>query len=76
MNTEPIEEQDPALPNVQQIVDQLAEQLPADIDALHAKMTELEQQARVFIQERPMAAVLAAVGIGYLVARLAPRGPR
>lgn len=54
----------------------LAQQVPADIDALRAKVTDLEQQASVLIRERPVVAVLAAVGVGYLLARLASRAPR
>ena len=53
-----------------------AEQLPADIEALRAKVSDLEQQASVLIRERPVVAVLAAVGVGYLLARLASRAPR
>ena len=44
--------------------------------ALRSSVTELEQQARDFIRQRPMVAVLAAVGAGYLVARLISYGRR
>ena len=47
-----------------------------DITALRATVTDLEQQARAFIRQRPVMAVLAAVGAGYLVARLVSRGRR
>jgi len=53
-----------------------AEQPPADIEALLAKASDLEQQASVLIRERPVVALLAAVGVGYLLARLASRAPR
>jgi hypothetical protein len=53
-----------------------AGQSPVEIDALRAKVSDLEQQASVLIRERPVVAVLAAVGIGYLLARLASRAPR
>jgi len=53
-----------------------AQQVQAEIDALRATMTGLEEQAGVLIRERPVAAVLAAVGVGYLLARLASRVPR
>ena len=35
-----------------------------------ARMTDLEQTTRTFIRQRPIVAVLAAVGVGYLAARL------
>lgn len=53
-----------------------AKQVQTEIDALRATMTGLEEQASVMIRERPVAAVLAAVGVGYLLARLASRVPR
>jgi len=49
---------------------------PLDITALRSSVTDLEQQARTFIRQRPVVAVLAAVGAGYLVARLVSRGRR
>lgn len=47
-----------------------------DMEAVQASVTELEQQARTRIIQRPVVAVLAAVGVGYLVARLFARGVR
>ena len=47
-----------------------------DMEALRASVTELEQQARTRIIQRPVVAVLAAAGFGYLVARLVARGVR
>ena len=55
---------------------QRAEHGQVDITALRSGVTDLEQQARAFIRERPVVAVLAAVGAGYLVARLVSRGRR
>lgn len=49
---------------------------PSDLEAFGLKLTELEEQARVLIREQPVVAVLAAAGLGYLVARLAGRGKR
>jgi len=49
---------------------------PTDIAATRSGFTDLEQQARAFIRQRPVAAVLAAVGAGYLVARFVARGRR
>jgi ElaB/YqjD/DUF883 family membrane-anchored ribosome-binding protein len=65
--------------------DQIAEERPLprgtehvqpDIAAVRSKVTDLEQQARTLIRERPVVAVLAAAGFGYLVARLVSRGMR
>jgi hypothetical protein len=39
-------------------------------------MTEFAQRVRAIIEQRPVVAVLAAVGIGYAVARLAARRGR
>jgi len=47
-----------------------------DMEALRASVTELEQHARTRIMQRPVVAVLVAVGVGYLVARLVARGVR
>ncbi len=48
----------------------------SEISAAIAEMADLEQQARAFIRERPVAAVLAALGAGYLTARVLSRTPR
>jgi hypothetical protein len=47
-----------------------------EIDAMGARLIALEQQARAAIEQRPIVAVLLAVGFGYIVARLASRGSR
>jgi hypothetical protein len=52
------------------------EQGQPDIAAVRSKVTDLEQQARTLIRQRPVVAVLAAVGVGYLVARLVSRAMR
>ena len=52
------------------------EQVQADIAAVRSTVTDMEQQARTFIRQRPVGAVLTAVGVGYLVARLVSRGLR
>ena len=65
--------------------DQIAEEQPLprhpdpmhpDIAAVRSKATDLGQQARTLIRQRPVVAVLAAVGVGYLVARLVSRAMR
>jgi ElaB/YqjD/DUF883 family membrane-anchored ribosome-binding protein len=53
-----------------------AEQGQPNIAAVRSRLTDLEQQARTLIRERPVVAVLAAVGVGYLVARLVSRAMR
>jgi ElaB/YqjD/DUF883 family membrane-anchored ribosome-binding protein len=53
-----------------------AEQVQPDIAAVRSKVTDLEQQARTLIRQRPVVAVLVAVGVGYLVARLVSRAMR
>ena len=53
-----------------------AGQVQPDIAAVRSKVTDLEQQARTLIRQRPVVAVLAAAGVGYLVARLVSRGMR
>jgi hypothetical protein len=67
------------------ITDQIAEerrspprsqQVQPGFAEVRARVTDLEQQARTLIRQRPVVAVLAAVGVGYLVARLVSRGTR
>lgn len=41
-----------------------------DMADVRAKATDMEQQARALIRERPIVAVLVAVGAGYVAARL------
>ena len=53
-----------------------AQQVQPDIAASRSRLTELEQQARTRIRQRPVVAVLAAAGVGYLVARIVARGMR
>ena len=48
---------------------------PAETE-LVSRLTGLTEQARTVIQQRPVAAVLAAVAVGYVVARLVTRGGR
>jgi len=47
----------------------------ADTD-LSSTVTEYAERARTAIKQRPVVAVLAAVGVGYVVARLVSRGAR
>jgi len=52
------------------------EPVQPDIVAVRSKVTDLGQQARTLIGQRPVVAVLAAAAAGYLVARLVSRGMR
>ncbi|MFI5397743.1 MAG: hypothetical protein ACHQ9S_19580 [Candidatus Binatia bacterium] len=52
------------------------EQVQPDIAAVRSKVTDLEQQARTLIRQRPIVAVLAALGVGYLAARFVSRAMR
>jgi ElaB/YqjD/DUF883 family membrane-anchored ribosome-binding protein len=68
MITDQVAEEQRSPPHSQQAQQGLAE--------AYAKVTDLEQQARALIRQRPVVAVLAAAGIGYLVARLVSRATR
>ncbi len=67
------------------ITDEIAEEPPLprraepeqpSIAAIRSRLTDLEQEARTLIRQRPVVAVLAAVGVGYVVARLVSRAMR
>jgi len=47
----------------------------ADTELL-SRLADLTQHVRTVIKKRPVVAVLAAVGVGYVVARLVSRGRR
>jgi len=47
-----------------------------DTTAVRARVADLEEQARTLIRQRPVVAVLAAAGVGYLLARVVVRGTR
>lgn len=66
MNTDPIESERP-LPEPW---------AQTDILAAGTKLADIEQQARTLIRQRPLVALLAALGAGYLVARLVARVAR
>jgi ElaB/YqjD/DUF883 family membrane-anchored ribosome-binding protein len=52
------------------------EQVQPDIAAVRSEVTDVGQQARTLIRQRPVVAVLTAAAAGYLVARLVSRGMR
>ncbi len=67
------------------ITDQIAEEAPLppraeqgqpDIAAVRSRRTDVEQEARTLIRQRPVVAVLTAASVGYLVARLVSRAMR
>jgi ElaB/YqjD/DUF883 family membrane-anchored ribosome-binding protein len=67
------------------ITDQIVEEPPLPrrveqgqptIAAVRSRVTDLEEDARTLIRQRPVVAVLVAVGVGYLVARLVSRAVR
>ena len=68
------------------ITDQSEEQIAAEpsprrseqaADAeVESALTQLAQRVRAIIEQRPVVAVLAAVGVGYVAARLVSRGRR
>ena len=68
------------------ITEQSAEQIAAEpsprrseqaADAeVASALTEFAQRVRAIIEQRPVVAVLAAVGVGYVAARLVSRGRR
>jgi ElaB/YqjD/DUF883 family membrane-anchored ribosome-binding protein len=68
MITDQIAEHRPSLPDAGQVQRGLSE--------ARSSVADLEQQARTFIRQRPIVALLAAAGVGYLVARLVSRGMR
>jgi len=67
------------------ITDQIAEdrrssprsqQAQPGVAEIRDRVTDLERHARTLIGQRPIVAVLAAVGFGYLTARLVSRATR
>jgi hypothetical protein len=53
-----------------------ADQTRTDSAAVRQTVTEVEEQVRILIRERPVVAVLAAAGVGYLLARIVARVAR
>ena len=53
-----------------------SERTHEDAAGASSTVTDVEEYARALVRERPVAAVLAAVGLGYLVARLVSRTVR
>jgi hypothetical protein len=51
----------------------LAHQVEAGVDKARAEIDQIDEQVRAFVRERPVMAVLSAVGIGYVVARIFSR---
>lgn len=53
-----------------------SEPVPVRTIPTRSRGTDLEDQVRILIRQRPVVAVLAAVGVGYLVARVVARAMR
>jgi hypothetical protein len=52
---------------------QITETIQTDIQAFRSGASGMEEQLQSFVQERPMAAVLSALGLGFFVARIFSR---
>jgi len=52
---------------------QLSDTLQTDLAMVRSTATDLERQVQTFIEERPVAAVLTALGLGFVVARIFTR---
>jgi hypothetical protein len=68
MITDQIAEERRSPPGAQQVQPGFAE--------VRARVTDLDRHARISIRQRPLVAVLVAVGVGYLTARLVSRAMR
>ena len=73
MDKEPIEALDDAAAglqdSLQKSVDEIEERVHTTRDQLH----ELNEQAVAFIQQRPVAAIGIAFGVGYIIGKLAAK---
>ena len=52
---------------------QLSDTLQTDMEIFRSKATDFERQLQAFVEERPVAAVLSALGVGFVVARIFSR---
>lgn len=52
---------------------QLTETLQTDMEMFRSTASDLEKQLQKLIEERPVTAVLSAVGLGFVVARIFSR---
>ncbi|HYC56585.1 MAG TPA: hypothetical protein VEL28_16770 [Candidatus Binatia bacterium] len=52
---------------------QLSQTIQTDLSAVKSTATDFEQQLNSFVRERPVAAVLTALGLGFVVARIFSR---
>ena len=55
---------------------EMTETLTTQAKEFTAKFGDFEEQARELIRQQPVVAILGAVGIGYLMARMVSREPR
>jgi len=52
---------------------QIAQNFPTDLSSVRSSANDFEQQLQTFVRERPVAAVFAALGLGFVVARMFAR---
>jgi len=52
---------------------QFSQTVQTDLRAMRSTAMSFEQQLEVFVRERPVAAVLSALGFGFVVARIFSR---
>lgn len=52
---------------------QLAQTIPTDFEAVRSSAKGAEEQLEAFVRERPVAAVLTALSLGFVVARIFSR---
>jgi len=51
----------------------LTQTIQTDVASVRSTATDFEQQLQSFVRERPVVAVLTALGLGFVVARLFAR---
>jgi len=59
--------------NAERSFDQLTQTIQADLTAVRSTAIGFEHELQSFVRERPVAAVLTALGIGFAVARIFSR---
>jgi hypothetical protein len=59
--------------DIQDVAEHLPQQVQAGIAQARVEIDQLDERARAFVRERPVMALLGAIGIGYFVARIFSR---
>jgi hypothetical protein len=60
--------------SIDEKMNDIAKQVRPQLEDAQRRLASLNQQATAFIKEHPVACLVGAVGLGYLIARLARRG--